>query len=132
MRIISVSRSHISLFVIVLSLAFAPASQALSASSDPVAQLQAKLDSGAASLEFDADHGYLKSLLQALNIPVDSQGLVFSKTSLQASLISPQTPRALYFNDDVYVGWVPGTKALEIASVDPKNGPVFYLLPQKS
>ena len=108
-----------------------PAS-AIAAPADPVAQLQKEMDQGKATLSYDASHGYLKSLLEELKIPVDSQGLVFSKTSLQANLISPDSPRAVYFNDDVYVGWVRNARALEIASVDPVKGPVFYLLPQKS
>ena len=98
---------------------------------DPVAQLQTDLEQGKAHLSYDPAHGYLKSVLTALKIPIDSQGLVFSKTSLQANLISPDTPRAVYFNDDVYVGWVRNGQALEIASVDPEKGAVFYLLPQK-
>src|SRR5689334_20549121 len=95
-----------------------PAS-AFAAPAHPVAQLQKEMDQGKATLSYDASHGYLKSLLEELKIPVDSQGLVFSKTSLQANLISPDSPRAVYFNDDVYVGWVRNGQALEIASVDP-------------
>jgi hypothetical protein len=36
----------------------------------------------------------------------------------------------LYFNDDVYVGWVQNSPMLEIASVDPEYGPIFYVLGQ--
>jgi hypothetical protein len=108
------------------------AGTAAAAPADPVAQLQCDLDQGKTRLSYDPAHGYLKAVLDALKIPVDSQGLVFSKTSLQANLISPEAPRAVYFNDDVYVGWVRNGQALEIASVDPAKGPVFYLLPQKS
>src|SRR5690348_11214395 len=43
--------------------------------------------------------GYLPSLLDRLSIPIDSQALVFSKTSFQAEKISPRNPRAVYFND---------------------------------
>ena len=107
------------------------ASTATAAPADPIAQLQTELDQGKARLSYDPAHGYLQSVLDALKIPVDSQGLVFSKTSLHASLISPEAPRAIYFNDDVYVGWVRNAQVLEIASVDPVKGPVFYLLPQK-
>ncbi|HXE54198.1 MAG TPA: hypothetical protein VN541_14340 [Tepidisphaeraceae bacterium] len=101
------------------------------AAKDPVAELQAQLDRGDLKLNYEATRGYLASVLHALKVPVDSQGLVFSKTSFQASRISPQTPRALYFNDDVYVGWVWGGDVIELASVDPQHGPVFYLLYQK-
>jgi hypothetical protein len=98
---------------------------------DPVARLQQKIDNGEVVLQFDAKHGYLSSLLKDLNIPVSSQSLVFSKSSEQEAVISPQTPRALYFNDDVYVGWVQGG-AIELAAVDPKSGSFFYTLTQEN
>jgi len=96
--------------------------------SDPVALLQKRLEQGKAKLEYAQDHGYLKSVLKLLDIPVDSQTLVFSKTSFQYPKISPEHPRALYFNDDVYVGSVHDGKAVEIVSFDPKQGAIFYLL----
>lgn len=96
--------------------------------SDPVAKLQQRLARGQAHLEYEPKNGYLKSLLDALGIPASSQTLVFSKTSFQFRKISPKSPRALYFNDDVYVGWVQDGKALEIASFDPMQGAIFYLL----
>ena len=75
---------------------------------DPVALLAAKLKAGEVSLDYDKTFGYLKSVLKALDVPVSSQTLVFSKTSLQLQRISPRRPRSLYFNDDVYVGyWKP-------------------------
>jgi hypothetical protein len=70
----------------------------------------------------------LPALLRALNIPVSSQTLVFTKTSFQSEYISPSTPRALYFNDDVYVGWVHGPKVTELISVDPAGTSAFYLV----
>jgi hypothetical protein len=70
--------------------------------------------------------GYLQGLLDQLGINVDSQMLVFSKTSFQASKISPSNPRAIYFNDDVAVGYVRGSNQLEVAALDPALGPVFY------
>ena len=82
-------------------------------------------------LEFDEAHGYLRSVLRALGIPVESQVLVFSKTSFQAAAISPEWPRALYFNDSTAVGSVHSSDLLEFASVDPKLGVVFYTLDQK-
>lgn len=97
---------------------------------DPVAKLAAELDSGAAKLDFDAKHGYLPAVLEALDVPISSQTLVFSKTSLQLSRISPRQPRALYFNDDVYVGFCQNGDLLEIASHDPVQGAVFYSLKQ--
>jgi len=71
---------------------------------------------------------YLRSLLDALEVPVESQSLVFSKNSLQRTSISPQSPRAIYFNDDVSVGFVPGGDVIEIAGSDPLIGAVFYTL----
>jgi len=95
---------------------------------DPVAKLQKRLDAGETTLAFDDRQGYLKSVLEQLKIPVSSQTLVFSKTSFQYKKISPQTPRALYFNDDVYIGFVHDGKALEAVSFDPEQGAIFYLL----
>jgi hypothetical protein len=98
---------------------------------DPVARLQQRVDRGEVRLEYDEQHGYLKSVLRELHIPISSQSLVFSKTSFQFRKISPQTPRALYFNDDVYVGWVNQGRKLELVSFDAKQGAMFYLLDQE-
>ena len=95
---------------------------------DPVARLQDRIDRGLARLDFEAEHGYLKSVLKQLDVAVSSQTLVFSKSSFQYRKISPQTPRALYYNDNVYVGWVKDGHSLEIASFDPDQGAIFYLL----
>jgi hypothetical protein len=70
--------------------------------------------------------GDLASLLERLGISSDSQLLVFSKTSFQADKISPRNPRAIYFNDDVAVGWVRGSPSMEVAAFDPRQGVVFY------
>ena len=96
--------------------------------SDPVAKLQQELDRGKRKLKYEPKYGYLKSVLKLLKVPVDSQTLVFSKTSFQYKKISPEHPRALYFNDDVYVGKVHEGKAIEIVSFDPMQGAIFYLL----
>ena len=98
---------------------------------DPVARLAKRLQTGQLKLAHDPKTGYLPALLKELKIPVSSQTLVFSKTSFQRELIGPDRPRALYFNDDVYVGYVRGGEVLEITSTDPTNGPVFYTLSQK-
>ena len=97
---------------------------------DSVAALEAKLAGGKAALAFDGSQGFLKSLLEAMDIPVSSQSLVFSKTSFQRQWISPRSPRALYFNDEVYIGWVRGGDVLEVASQDPQLGSVFYTVAQ--
>ena len=104
---------------------------ATSTPADRIARLQASIDAGAAALEFDEQRGYLPSLLRALEIPVSSQGLVFSRTSLQVDRIAPWTPRAVYFSDDAYVGWVQDGPIMEIATVDPSLGAVFYTLRQE-
>lgn len=98
------------------------------APSDRIARLQERLQTGDARLELHPARGYLDSLLQALDIDPASQLLVFSTTSLQVGNIRPRTPRALYFNDDTYVAWVQGGGPIEIASMDPKLGPIFYTL----
>ncbi len=99
--------------------------------SDPVAKLQKELDRGSVGLEYEPRHGYLKSVLDKLDVAISSQTLVFSKTSFQFRKISPQTPRALYFNDDVYVGQVHDGKVLEFVSFDPVQGAIFYILDEK-
>ena len=76
-------------------------------------------------LTYEREHGVLKSLLAALDIDPRSQTLVFSKTSLQSDFIGPKTPRAIYFNADTYVGWIPGAPLIEIARLDPARGVVF-------
>ncbi|EAQ78351.1 hypothetical protein [Blastopirellula marina] len=98
---------------------------------DAVAQLQQQLSDQKSQLEFDAQHGYLKSVLEKLNISPESQVLVYSKTSFQLSRISPRRPRALYFNDESYVGWVQGGDVVEIMTTDPQHGEVFYTLSQE-
>jgi hypothetical protein len=98
---------------------------------DPVASLQARIDRNEVELKYEDRHGYLPAVLEALRVPVSSQMLVFTKTSFQRDRISPQAPRAVYFNDDVYIGWVQGGDVLEISTVDPQQGAMFYLLSQR-
>lgn len=98
--------------------------------SDVVARLQQQLEHGEAQLEFADTTGYLPSLLKLLDVPVSSQSLVFSKTSLQSNHISPSNPRAIYFNDNVFVGWIRGAELIEITALDPKLGYELYVLDQ--
>ncbi|MBX6316195.1 MAG: hypothetical protein IRY99_25280 [Isosphaeraceae bacterium] len=98
---------------------------------DPVARLQERLDRGEVTLRYDDKNGYLASVLEQLGISPTSQMLVFSKTSFQHTRIAPKTPRAVYFGDDAYVGWVRGGDVIEIAAVDPRQGATFYLLDQQ-
>src|SRR6185436_1306247 len=81
-------------------------------------------------LTYTSPQGYLPSLLSQLNIPQSSQVLVFSKTSFQRERIAPATPRAIYFNDDTYVGYCQDGNVIEIAASDPNLGSVFYTLDQ--
>ena len=97
---------------------------------DRVAQLNTALANGSAALDFAPRGGYLAAMLRALDISPESQLLVFSKTGLQRAHTSPRTPRALYFNDSVVVGYIPGARHLEIASHDPEQGVVFYTIEQ--
>lgn len=97
-------------------------------SNDPVARLQRRLAAGEIVLQRDERHGYLPALLKELDVPPESQVLVFSKTSLQIHKISPANPRAIFFSDSVYLGYVPGSDIVELAANDPFLGPVFYTL----
>lgn len=99
--------------------------------SDPVSKLREGIQSGKVALTYEAGQGYLKSILRELGISADSQVLVFSKTSLQSAFISQDTPRAIYFNDRAYVGWIPGAPNLELVGIDPRSGPVFFVLPNR-
>ena len=85
-----------------------------------------ELAAGGLPLDRSSERAFLKSLLRALDIPESSQLLVFSNTSLQLSLINPDNPRALYFSDDLYLGYVPGGK-IELATLDAELGAVFYI-----
>lgn len=93
---------------------------------DRLAKLHQDLDAGKAELDTSSDRAFLVSILKALEIPESSQILVFSATSLQSEIINPRNPRALYFNDDTYVGWVPGGR-LEVSAIDPEMGAMFYV-----
>lgn len=97
---------------------------------DPVTRLQDRIQSGKATLKSDSQHGYLKSLLSHLDVPLSSQLLVFSKTARAPNLVSPSSPRAVFFNDLVSVAWIPGARELELTAIDPKRGVIFYTLDQ--
>jgi len=95
-----------------------------------VARLQEQLATNTHRLAYDRTAGYLPAVLDALEIPVSSQVMVFSKTSFQAARIYPHSPRAIYFNDSVAVGHVPTGDLLELTATDPDNGVVFFTLDQ--
>ena len=108
----------------------APIHYSTATPNDPIAHLKARMDRGEAKLEWSATYGYLPSLLKELNIPGSSQGLVFSRGSLQRNKISPKKPRALYYGDDTYVGYVQDGGVLELAGQDPTLGAVYYTIDQ--
>jgi hypothetical protein len=95
---------------------------------DAVARLSKRIENGEVKLNYVPGWGYLPALLKQFGLNVDSQVLVFSKTSFQATKISPRAPRALYFNDEVAVGYVQNGDVLEFAALDPKQGVNFYTL----
>jgi hypothetical protein len=98
---------------------------------DAIGRFASRLASGAAKLDYAQGRGFLPSLLEQLGIDVDSQVLVFSKTSFQHALINPGNPRALYFNDNVAVGMVPGGTVYEMMALEPGRGLAFYTLDTK-
>lgn len=97
---------------------------------DRIARLSATL--AARPFQRDARTGFLRPFLDALNVPVESQLLVFSKTGVQHLYTSPRTPRALYFDESVVVGYVPGAPEIEIIAHDPIEGLAFYTLDQNT
>ena len=101
------------------------------ADSTVVSALNARLAQQEATLRFEPVRGYLRSVLDALEVPIESQVLVYSETSSQARLISASNPRAIYFTDRVAVAWVRSGDVLEVAAQDPEQGTIFYTLSQK-
>lgn len=97
----------------------------------PISRLIAQLDKNEIALDLSSEKAFLRSLLAALDIPEASQVLVFSKTSHQNARISPTTPRAVYFNEEIYLGWVQGG-VVELASMSPNLGLVFHVLDHRT
>jgi len=95
---------------------------------DPIARLQKRLDSGEFKLDYSDRWSWYPALLKYFGINIDSQIMVFSKTSFQASKIGPRAPRAIYFNDEISIGFVQGGEVVEVAAFDPKMGFNFYTL----
>jgi hypothetical protein len=100
------------------------------ATTDRVARLNEALSGGATPFRRDLQTGYLKSLLATLRVPLESQLLVFSKTGAQQAITNPHNPRALFFDESLAVGYVPGAPVIEIAAHDPQQGVIFYTLDQ--
>lgn len=94
---------------------------------DPAALLWKRIAAGETKLDTSSDRAFLRSLLKELGVPTGSQVLVFSKTSLQKSLINPTHPRAIYYNEECYVGSAQGGN-IELTAIDPERGPQYYLI----
>jgi hypothetical protein len=101
------------------------------ATNNRIARLIEQLANGSVQLEYQTERGYLDSLLAALDISPHSQTLVFSKTSLQYMAIDTDKPRAIYFNDDTYIGFVQNSAIIEVTTMDSKLGAVFYVFNNK-
>jgi len=99
---------------------------------DRIAALNTALAGGSRTLRRDERTGYLRPVLDALGLSIDSQLLVFSKTGVQRAFTSPHNPRALFFDSSVVVGYIPGAPLIEIAAHDPRQGVVFYTLDQNA
>ncbi len=106
-----------------------PAIKYLTADTDTVVdRLNQRLRDGSAKLVFDEKTGYLKSVLDLLQVPVESQVMVYTQTSLQAQHIRMNNPRAIYFNDTVSVGYIRGAGLIEVVAQDAKMGSIFYVV----
>lgn len=96
-------------------------------SQDPVAVLERKVAAGEASLRGDTPQEVLRKVLEYLDVPIESQVLVYSQTSAQNSRIRPHRPRAIYFSDNCYIGWVQGG-GIEAIAFDEHIGAVLYFI----
>jgi len=93
---------------------------------DPMSRLLARVESGEFDYGDEPGLPLVRRLLEALEVPESSQVLLFSQGSLQRELISPANPRAIFFNEDLHLAWMPEGK-IEISSFDPEIGTVFFL-----
>ena len=98
---------------------------------DLVAELKRHIENETVRIAFDEGTGYLRSVLDALHVPAESQLLVMSKTGVQGLHTGPANPRAIFFNDAVTVGYIRGAPLLELAVQDPQQGILFYTIEQK-
>ncbi len=95
-----------------------------------VDELNRRLADGSAQLVYEEKSGYLRSVLDLLKIPVESQVLVYTQTSMQARHVAMTNPRAVYFNDEASVAFIRGAGLLEIVAQDPVLGSIFYVIHQ--
>jgi hypothetical protein len=98
---------------------------------DAVVRLNRRIAQNEIHLAFEPSTGYLRSALGALDVPAESQTLVFSQTSFQPERVNMANPRAIFFNDTISLGWINGNDLLEVAVQDPRQGVLFYTLEQK-
>jgi hypothetical protein len=105
----------------------APPYEPWKTSADPVAKMWERVSSGRTKIDVSSRKNWVRSVLRELDVPVESQVLVFSKSSLQNALINPQTPRSVFYNEDVYAGWAQGGM-MELIGIDPQHGAQFYTL----
>ena len=94
---------------------------------DRIAELNHLIAAGSARVAFDGARDGLRSVLVALGIPIESQVLVYSKTSRQRDRIDAASPRAIYFDGTTLVGFVPGGE-LEVITHEAARGVAFYTL----
>jgi hypothetical protein len=97
------------------------------ASNDPISKLAKEIESGKREIRALEPLARLHFILNLLEIPQESQILVYSKTSKQNALIHPGNPRCVFFNENAYVGYVPGGD-IEVIAHDPLLGSVYYLI----
>jgi hypothetical protein len=104
----------------------------LAPTTEAVSKLASQLAAGTVKPGYEPflGSGYLHGILDALDVPIDSQILVFTKTGVQGRYTSPTNPRALYFNDSVVIGYIRGAPVLELAVQDARQGVIFYTLTQ--
>jgi hypothetical protein len=95
-----------------------------------IENLNRRIRDGSLHLTSEGRGGFLRSTLEALQLPLDSQLLVFSRASLQGRRINEQNPRALFFDERVALGWVRDGDLIEVAAHDKAAGVVFYTLDQ--
>ena len=99
---------------------------------DRVAKLSEALAKSGRPLQRDSRTGYLRPVLEALGVPIESQLLVFSKTGVQRAHTSPHDPRAIFYDDSVAVGYLPSAPVIEVAAHDPQQCVIFYTVDQSA
>lgn len=105
----------------------APIHYSTTTPNDAAQELMRRMEAGSVKIDRRDAWSVLRDLCRQFDIPEASQVLVFSKTSKQNHLIDPQTPRLIWFGDNAYLGYCLGG-SIEVATIDPLLGPVFYLL----